>query len=862
MAFKKIRTQGKAYSSPEELFNDLRLREIPGLLAQQADALRLYRENYEKPDIAMQMPTGSGKTLVGLLVAEWQRRRHGRRALYLCPTKQLVEQVAAQARQYGISVCSFTGSHRDYAADAVTEYRGNEAIGVTTYSSLFNSNPFFSDANVLVLDDAHAAENYVIQRWQVSVSRSQHPALFESVVSELSEWLKPGDLARLRGEPSAVDSSWVDLIPLPVVKAAAAKLIPLFDAAFDGKNERFSWGAIREHLDVCHLFVSATELVLRPLLAPTFDQPAFSKADQRFYMSATLGGGGELERLWGRRRIHRMEISYSDDRSRQGVGRRFLLFPSLVFDAEDAWEETMSVIRGQDRVVVLTPNNKKASAVGKLLEEENFEVFSATSLGGQKDAFLRAPRAAAVLANRYDGIDFAGSDCRLMVLFGLPRTMSLYEQFLFSKMCAGVFLQDRLVTRLVQALGRCSRGATDYSAVVVLGTDPVNFLLRPETRSLLHEELQGEVLFGVEQSKAVTANELAENVETFLEQGDDWRAAEEGLLALRDGATMKDLPSSEALRAAAEPEVAVVEALWKEDFEEATRHVLSVLSCLSGDELKGYRSYWNYIAGCIAHLKGGGDAADYFRRAKGSAGGVRWLPRLVSYLSGDALGPAQGLVEAERATAAMLEQVEKMDYLFSGFGKANDRGVERSHLSVRGLLGKSDAANFENGLVELGRLLGFESSNSEEHGAPDPWWLSGGFCLVFEAHTDKKKGAESEVGLTKVRQAKSHPDWVRLNLPDGRALEIVPVLVSPARKLGQGAEPHVEGVYYWEMSEFREWATGHVLPVLKELWASHEPDSIEWRQAAMRRLSERQMTLETLSQMIREWPLARLVQNT
>jgi hypothetical protein len=36
---------------------------------------------------------------------------------------------------------------------------------VTTYSSLFNTNPFFSNPGVIIVDDAHAAENYIASLW-------------------------------------------------------------------------------------------------------------------------------------------------------------------------------------------------------------------------------------------------------------------------------------------------------------------------------------------------------------------------------------------------------------------------------------------------------------------------------------------------------------------------------------------------------------------------------------------------------------------------------------------------------------------------------------------------------------------------
>ncbi len=49
-------------------------------------------------DVALQLPTGSGKTLVGLLIGEWRRRKFKDKVVYLCPNKQLVHQAVSQAK--------------------------------------------------------------------------------------------------------------------------------------------------------------------------------------------------------------------------------------------------------------------------------------------------------------------------------------------------------------------------------------------------------------------------------------------------------------------------------------------------------------------------------------------------------------------------------------------------------------------------------------------------------------------------------------------------------------------------------------------------------------------------------------------
>ena len=101
-------------------------RTIPGVLLHQGEIMRSYaNQAVSEPDVALQLPTGSGKTLVGLMIAEWRRRKFGERVVYLCPTRQLVNQVVGQARdQYGLMVNGFTGGKRDYDPQAKAAISG------------------------------------------------------------------------------------------------------------------------------------------------------------------------------------------------------------------------------------------------------------------------------------------------------------------------------------------------------------------------------------------------------------------------------------------------------------------------------------------------------------------------------------------------------------------------------------------------------------------------------------------------------------------------------------------------------------------------------------------------------------------
>ena len=94
--FVKVGYDSTWYATPAEMYRDLPRRPgaAPALWAHQADTLGRFTEAADEPDLAVELPTGTGKTLVGLLIAEWNRRNRSERVAYACPTRQLAQQVA------------------------------------------------------------------------------------------------------------------------------------------------------------------------------------------------------------------------------------------------------------------------------------------------------------------------------------------------------------------------------------------------------------------------------------------------------------------------------------------------------------------------------------------------------------------------------------------------------------------------------------------------------------------------------------------------------------------------------------------------------------------------------------------------
>lgn len=366
----------------------------------QGDVIRAYAEKHQNTaDLALELPTGTGKTLPGLLIGEWVRRKAEGPVIYATPTKQLARQVAATAEREGVPSALLIGSAKYWDAIDEASVEGGEAIGITTYSSIFNSSPKLPTPRLLMFDDAHAGEQFVGNEYGLSIRRYDDPAAYLAILDPLKPFLSGLLIQRLEGDPDPGAHHQVRLI-LPAVDQAA---LTRLDAALAKlpTPHAYKVAMIRSGLASCCVYLSYGGIQIRPMIPPTFENHVFARAKQRIYLSATLGSGGELERAFGRREIVRMPLpTKTPPRS----GRRLFVFPDLVKGGDSAGL-TKRIIGLTDKALVLsqeTVANIEAAAQAlagegvpvmgrESLEQDGLGVFAEAYRSARPRQLLRRP---------------------------------------------------------------------------------------------------------------------------------------------------------------------------------------------------------------------------------------------------------------------------------------------------------------------------------------------------------------------------------------------------------------------------------------------------------------------------------------
>lgn len=791
---------------PERLFGSLprTANGVKVLWAHQADQLRHYaRDHRGSADVALELPTGSGKTLVGLLIAEWRRRTLNQRVVYACPTKQLARQVFKKAQEQGIPVVLLIGTSRDWPPADVARYVRGAAIAITVYSAIFNSRSHLADAQTLLFDDAHAAEGYVAEAWAVQINRRD--SAYSLVLDALGDDIDQQFVVRMSAaDGPAADGGEVRLLPVRAIARRADALDTVLGSLSDDSGYRYRM--IRSSLTACLFYVARSGIYIRPMIPPTFQHVAFTGPVQRIYLSATLGDAGELERSFGRSSIKRVPVPPEWERT--GSGRRFFVFPDmaepgakslaaaalfaadhpdaeLASETEDAADSSpmTRILDLADKRLLLTPDDNSASKIADELHVPEADRYTAKNAETGIEPFLQAKHGTLLAPNRYDGMDLADEGCRMMLMSGLPTASHLQDRFLGSKLRAAEVLHEQILTRVVQGAGRCTRGPQDWSVVVIQGDDLIRFLSQREVRAALPAELQAEIEFGMAVSET-SADNLVMLAESALTQDEIWQEdAEPDLSRRRLAATRTPAANNEALAASASREVTAWTAAWVQDWEGAARAAVGVLEHLTAPALRPYQALWAYLGSAWSTLAST-DSADaaaqradlLLRRAHAAAEGTTWLKEV------QPLPEQIGVLDLldDEAVSRVLATLAGTLYPLTKF-TAHTTGM------IAGLNQKK-APPYEQALVALGSLLGAESSKPAGQARADAVWLWSSWWVTLEAKSDQNEAGKLSVDY--VRQANAQ--LAALAGDQGREEpppDSVSVIVSPRTLVEPDAVP-------------------------------------------------------------------------
>ncbi|MBY0483103.1 DEAD/DEAH box helicase [Nitrosomonas sp.] len=777
----------QTYATPEELFAKLpnRAKSHGYLRGPQADALRDYTNLQDKSNIACELPTGTGKTIVGLLIAEWRRRQTSERVAYLTLTNQLAMQVLREAKNLGIDCANLIGSKETRDPGEVGRYTTGNAIGVTTFSNFFNVNPVVQASNVLVFDDAHGGEQYVAAMWTVKIDSRENKKIYDDVLTALRPSLSD---SQYRIVTDGREYSSVELADVHSRADVLSSITAVLDKASE-PSIHYPWTVIRNNLPACLFFVSFREIEIRPIVSPTHTHNPFSETKQRIYMSATLGGEGDLLRGYGITNIETIRVKHAQ------WGKRYIFMPSLYFEEEKCPRVVSSIWNGvsQHRALILAPSFPIAERTYKMVSagmSPEPKQLDARDIENSLESFTGMEGVVLCLAGRYDGVDLPGDDCRLLVITESPGAVGALERNLRERWKLGPLLRRRERTRLIQGMGRCTRDATDFAVIVLLGQSLIDSITSPVFAKKLPGEIQRELSWGIEQGEVARESPegLTEMIIGLLTDEEYRRNANENIAELNIPDQEPDEFGDDVTGKA---EVLYLRAMWSNDYSGAYQVARQTIDNINKPELAGYRAWWLFLASIAAHLADENTGEiDCLQRAKAIGINSGFLDRILRLRSKGVKIPEKS-DELDVQVESIWNRIESWGWQGPAFGRKIDE-------MLAGLSAPREHTRFHIGLEHLGQCLGAEVIRSTAGGAPDIVWIFHRRCYTFEAK------AGNQLSKKYVLQAKGHPDWVRAQHQELSDIPIQPLIVSTGNEIDEVVRPFVNGLNFISTSDIAE----------------------------------------------------------
>ena len=832
-----------------QLLAELDSQKFRTLRPSQDNVLREYSANFkEVKDVAVELPTGAGKTLIALLIAEEFRRR-GEKVAILSANKTLARQMLRESEELGIPSVIMEGRGADIPTIDKRKYHRSRAIAIMNYWVYFNQNPAIDAADLLIMDDAHLAEHCLHSLYSVEITRFQHKELFETLVSELHERFP--EYAVLS---DAVDSSFEDSQPPELLSfidqvVAARRIQEIIQGSSEIKTDvdlQYRWGRMRGSLNEANIYLARNSLWIRPYIYPLFSNPHCEGAKQRIYMSATIGDPGDLGRRLGIKDISKIPVP--DEYSESTFGRRLILMNrieqadiptrlgSAILTALKIHPKSVWLCSSADDAV------KYKGAVDRWLAANHFEGHPSwilTPEGDEIDKFKQSSQGHLFVAGRFDGMDFNGDEYRLVILTTLPRAINTQEEFISAYLRDSGFMRERLNQRVIQALGRCNRDDRDFAVYVLADRRfPAHFGLE-SNKVALPPNLIAELDMGQDAAELETSL-LCDRVKEFL--SGDFSTYDQQLDDLMSGAPRtkfqpkpRDTSSHEVLGWNAmfqSQNYGVAQESFEKCWDAAKEDGLLEIGALHG----WHRAKALFLQSLLHDANARHRAFEVLEAAIKRGGQCAWFNRMRGSLNRAREASGQSTTPFE--DDYFLSVVRGFDEFLDACGTSGSRFEQQCNRLVS-LLNSDHHNEFQEGLKQLGALLGYGSNRPKGSGATDCLWkgIFGSSREIFTFEAKIEHSPSNKISLKDIGQAHNQENAAD-SYYSSQGFVVHGIIITHLDELEPGAEPALGGIRLISKQATKDlWVS--VRSLLATYRGTWSPDNLATRLSAAQSIRSR-----------------------
>lgn len=482
---------------PVEIYKDLdRTSEAGPLRTVQEEVLSDWFNSYQsKKDVILKLHTGQGKTLVGLLILQSFLNQGKGPCLYICPNIYLVRQTIEQAKKFGIPFCSI-GEDKQLPIDFL---KGNKIL-ITHVQKLFHGYTKFGlnhesvEVGGIILDDSHACIDSIKDAFTIKIPKTLklYQDLFKIFQDSLETQAKGTYSEIVEGDGNAFLYvpywNWID----------KSDSVTTLIAQYRDKEEiTFKWPLLKNNLINCQCLISGNYIEISPYVNPIEQFGSFSDAKHRILMSATtMNDSFFIKGLNIDKNAILNPLTIGDER---WSGEKMILLPYFIHESLNRISIINTYATPQPNrnvgIVVLTPSFQATS----IYQQQGCTIAQANSIDEELHKFKNGQFAKPlVIVNRYDGIDLPDATCRILIIDSKPYSESLSDKY--EEMCRkeSNLTNIKIAQKIEQGFGRSVRGEKDYSVIIVIGGDLINFIRNPKTQKFFSPQTRKQIEIGQE----------------------------------------------------------------------------------------------------------------------------------------------------------------------------------------------------------------------------------------------------------------------------------------------------------------------------------------------------------------------------
>lgn len=721
-----------------------------------------FHNNREEKDVVIKMNTGSGKTVVALLILKTSLNENKGPAVYVVPDKYLVQQVIKEAIDLGISV---TENANDHA------FSRGEKILITTIQKVINGRSVFGvdevkkEIGTIIIDDAHACLNIAESQFTLEIKRETE------TYKELLELFR--DSIKSQSEVNLLDldngERYVNqLIPFWDWKEKITDVTKILNSKKDNEEPAYSsllfnWPLLKDNLVLCNCVFGGDAIEISSDHIPIHKIPSFDSANRRIFMSATIDDDSILVSHFN---VDHTKIKNSiTPNSSNDIGERMILIPQEL-NIEITDNELKSYYKNLSHsynVVILVPSDFRSrywSDVADLIvKSHDLE----TTINKLKNGHVGL----VIIVNKYDGIDLPKNACSILVIDGIPdvrRKINKYEQ---NALRGSELLTRNIIQRIEQGMGRGIRSKDDYCIVFLMGTSLIDNLYVKGAIEKFTPATLAQINLSRQLAKQLgnaSLPELDTVVQSSLKRNKDWVSASRGALVkvkYNNTNTFNDRIILER------------EAYNKAIVRDYSGSVIKIQEIVNGIEDKRLKAYYKFKLAKYEQF------VDPVKAQQTLLSAVRENTQL--------LHPIEG-IQYSKIIAANIPQVNKLnEFLVQNYSDTNKYIISMKKILENLSFRPNSSNQFEQAVMDLGFHLGFWSQRPENDfnkGPDNLWALSATKYLVIEC---KNEATVETISKHYCNQLNGSFNWFKNTYTEFN--EPTPILIHPSNKFEYAASP-------------------------------------------------------------------------